>query len=111
MASRMRPLIALVLFAAACGTTVEDDVYIPGPDLSANGPDLSLPADCPMAMQSPPYCFSGPQGTAASCGPCANVGELCDYFEATLVCAGDHQWRCYWAGGSSGGCPHGDGGI
>lgn len=104
-------VIALALAAAACSTNVEDDVNLPGADLSATGPDLSLPADCPMGFQSPAYCFAGPQGTGSSCGPCSNVGELCDYFEATLVCAADHQWRCSWAGGSSGGCPQGDGGL
>ncbi|HEX6838058.1 MAG TPA: hypothetical protein VF334_15880 [Polyangia bacterium] len=100
----MRYLIAVLLLCTACSTNAEDDVQI-------LMPDLSMPSDCPTGMQSPTYCFAGAQGTGSSCGPCTNVGEMCDYFEATLVCAGDHQWRCYWAGGSSGGCPHGDGGL
>jgi len=97
-------IVALSLTLAACGGNAEDDVSLPTPD-------LSMASDCPTGFQSPAYCFSGPQGTASSCGSCATVGELCDYFEATLVCAGDHQWRCSWAGGSSGGCAHGDGGM
>lgn len=108
----MRSLVTLALLTAACASRPVDGASPPTHDLSMPGdPDLGLAADCPMAFESPPYCFSGPQGTAASCGPCANVGELCDYFEATLICAGDHQWRCYWAGGVSSGCPHGDGGA
>ncbi|HWE31681.1 MAG TPA: hypothetical protein VHB97_26955 [Polyangia bacterium] len=110
MTLRMRLVIALALLAA-CGSN-SGDVYESSPDLSSpTGADLSLPADCPTGFQSPAYCFSGPQGTGSSCGACANVGELCDYFEATLICAGDHSWRCYWAGGISRGCPHPDGGT
>ncbi len=99
----MRFVIAFVVWAAAC-TNAVDDVYIPEPD-------LATPSDCPTGFQSPAYCFWGPQGTGASCGSCANVGEMCDYFEATLVCASDHEWRCSWAGGLSGGCKHPDGGT
>ncbi len=110
----MRLFSALTIcLAAACSSVAVDDAYIPGADLAApNGaPDLALPADCPRAFQSPPYCFSGPLGTASSCGPCSTVGESCDYFEASLVCACDHQWRCSYAGGVTHGCDLPDGGI
>jgi hypothetical protein len=87
-------LLALLLAAAACGS------------------DHTSPADvCPSGMQSPAYCFSGAQGTATPCGACATIGARCDYFEATLECACDHQWRCAYAGGSSGGCRQPDGGV
>jgi hypothetical protein len=97
----MRCVLACALFVASCCDS--------GPTFS--GADLSLPPECPRAFQSPTYCFSGPLGTTSSCGPCTTVGESCDYFEASLVCACDHQWRCSYAGGSSGGCQTPDGGV
>jgi hypothetical protein len=103
--------IALLLFVAAC-TPDSSDVFENPHDMTASSqPDLSLPPECPRAFQSPPYCFSGPLGTASSCGACTHLGETCDYFEASLVCACDHQWRCSYAGGSSGGCQTPDGGV
>lgn len=96
--------LVLGVTLAGCGGNAADDSSPPGTD-------LSLPADCPTGFQSPTYCFAGAGGTGNSCGACSHVGELCDYFEATLICAGDHEWRCYWAGGSSGGCKHADGGT
>ncbi len=115
MAARMRYLVAALLLSGCYIGNPEPLTRDAGADLAtplqSPEPDLALPADCPMAFQSPPYCFAGPQGTASSCGPCSNLGEICHYFEADLICAGDHQWRCYWAGGLSGGCKHGDGGT
>lgn len=93
----MRLITILLLALAGCG--------------GANSDDGGMPADCPTGFQSPAYCFSGSGGTANTCGDCTNVGELCDYFEATLVCASDHKWRCSWAGGVTKGCPHPDGGL
>ncbi|HEX8954619.1 MAG TPA: hypothetical protein VF997_24690 [Polyangia bacterium] len=106
----MRLAIALLLLSLAGCTSAIDDVQIAGADLSATGPDLALPADCPMAFQSPAYCFAGPLGTASSCGACTHVGATCDYFEASLVCACDHTWRCSYAGVRQG-CELPDGGI
>jgi hypothetical protein len=73
--------------------------------------DLAMPPECPQAFESPPYCWSGPAGTATPCGACTKVGEECNYFEASLKCACDHQWRCSFAGGVSGGCQEPDGGV
>jgi len=94
----MRFVTILLLALAGCGSAATDD-------------DGGMPADCPTGFEAPAYCFSGAGGTANSCGSCERIGERCDYFEATLVCASDRQWRCAYAGGSSGGCPHGDGGL
>ncbi|MGZ3440318.1 MAG: hypothetical protein ACXVDD_12440 [Polyangia bacterium] len=103
----------LVLFCAGCCDPGPEQTTPVGRDLSASpsGADLALPPECPRAFQSPAYCFAGALGTASSCGPCTTVGESCDYFEASLVCACDHQWRCSYAGGSSGGCQTPDGGV
>ena len=103
--------LALVfLLLTACGH--DDRIFVDYDLATPTGPDLQLPPECPRAFQSPPYCFAGPCGTASTCGDCTNVGELCDYFEATLICAADHKWRCSWAGGTSGGCkPPPDGGA
>ena len=93
----MRHVVAaLMLLVAACGDHTSQ---------------ATPPADCPSGLQSPTYCFSGAEGTASSCGACTTVGATCDYFEATLECACDHQWRCSYAGGSSGGCKTPDGGV
>ena len=94
----MRFVTLLILALAGCAYGATDD-------------DGGIARRLSDGLQSPAYCFSGSGGTANSCGSCSNVGERLRLLRSHARLRRRSQWRCSWAGGSSGGCPHGDGGL